>query len=84
MKTFYSTEAQLVILFARNQRNLALGDLKVIPCGHNSGYQLVSDAGCRMAIISGADIALRIKAWCVQNGYRCSGVKQFETLNTPL
>jgi hypothetical protein len=84
MKTFYySTEAQTEILFARNKRDLSLDDL-TIHVGNRVGYdyELISSAGFRMATMTSENLASKIKSWCVKNGYRCSGVRQFEQFKT--
>jgi len=88
MKTLYSTEAQTEILFARNQRDLSLDDLKAMPAPDDR-IELVSSAGARMASFTrvnsvpfGDNLAYKIKSWCVKNGYRCTGVRQFEQFKT--
>jgi hypothetical protein len=80
MKTFYSTEAQTEILFARNQRNLSLADARCVYSPESGYHELIGPAFERLAVISGIGdtLASKIKSWCVKNSYRCSGVRQFE------
>ncbi len=78
MKTFYSAETQTEILFARNQRNLMLGNLSATFNPAREHYELIDPAGFRVAVVSGIDIAGKIKAVCVKNNYRCAGVQKFE------